>query len=130
MENLAIKTKYTANLIVGNRGSRNPDYNLNKDIGFTNDRFVVGKGLASDAIDWTDPKNAFDIKLDDSDNKKPYIKIYFPSYHVRRVRMIGKKQKGIEKEFIPRKEMLNVEKVHFLYGEAIRFSNQVKKTIN
>ncbi|MDO6826181.1 hypothetical protein Q4504_02990 [Mesomycoplasma ovipneumoniae] len=130
MENLAIKTKYTANLIVGNRGPRNPDYNLNKDIGFTNDRFVVGKGLASDAIDWTDPKNAFDIKLDDSDNKKPYIKIYFPSYHVRRVRMIGKKQKGIEKEFIPRKEMLNVEKVHFLYGEAIRFSNQVKKTIN
>ncbi|MHA0315210.1 hypothetical protein ACXYVG_03745 [Mesomycoplasma ovipneumoniae] len=123
MENLAIKTKYTANSLVGNKGPRNPNYNLNKDIGFTNDRFVVGKGLASDAIDWTDPKNAFDIKLDDSENKKSYIKILFPSYHVRRVRMIGKKQKGITKEFIPREEMLNVEKVHFLYGEAIRFSN-------
>ncbi|WP_010321438.1 hypothetical protein, partial [Mesomycoplasma ovipneumoniae] len=123
MKNLAIKTKYTANSLVGNRGPRNPNYNLNKDIGFTNDRFVVGKGLASDAIDWTDPKNEFDIKLDDSDNKKPYIKILFPSYHVRRVRMIGKKQKDIKKEFIPREEMLNVEKVHFLYGKAIRFSN-------
>ncbi|WNM14516.1 hypothetical protein [Mesomycoplasma ovipneumoniae] len=123
MENLAIKTKYTANLLVGNKGPRNPNYNLNDDIGFTNDRFVVGKGLASDAIDWTDPKNEFDIKLDDSENKKSYIKILFPSYHVRRVRMIGKKQKGIKKEFIPREEMLNVEKVHFLYGEAIRFSN-------
>ncbi|XBE77873.1 hypothetical protein VQY16_02825 [Mesomycoplasma ovipneumoniae] len=123
MKNLAIKTKYTANSLVGNKGPRNPNYNLNKDIGFTNDRFVVGKGLASDAIDWTDPKNEFDIKLDDSENKKSYIKILFPSYHVRRVRMIGKKQKGIKKEFIPREEMLNVEKVHFLYGEAIRFSN-------
>ncbi|WP_337896753.1 hypothetical protein [Mesomycoplasma ovipneumoniae] len=123
MKNLAIKTKYTANLLVGNKGPRNPNYNLNKDIGFTNDRFVVGEGLASDAINWTDPKNAFDIKLDDSDNKKSYIKILFPSYHVRRVRMIGKKQKGIKREFIPREEMLNVEKVHFLYGEAIRFSN-------
>ncbi len=123
MENLAIKTKYTANLMVGNKGPRNPNYNLNKDIGFTNDRFVVGEGLASDAIDWADPKNAFDIKLDDSENKKSYIKILFPSYHVRRVRMIGKKQKGIKREFIPREEMLNVEKVHFLYGDAIRFSN-------
>ncbi|MDW2925884.1 hypothetical protein [Mesomycoplasma ovipneumoniae] len=35
-----------------------------------------------------------------------------------------------DKEFIPREKMLNVEKVHFLYGEAIRFSNQGKKTIN
>ncbi|WP_341515189.1 hypothetical protein [Mesomycoplasma ovipneumoniae] len=130
MENLAIKTKYTANLIVGNKGPRNPNYNLNKDIGFTNDHFVVGKGLASDAIDWTDPKNAFDIDTSKNRNIASYIKIYFPSYHVRRVRMIGKKQKGIKKEFIPREEMLNVEKVHFLYGEAIRFSNQVKKTIN
>ncbi|MHA0349749.1 hypothetical protein ACXYVO_03775, partial [Mesomycoplasma ovipneumoniae] len=102
MENLAIKTKYTANLMVGNKGPRNPNYNLNKDIGFTNDRFVVGQGLASDVIDWTDPKNEFDIKLDDRENKKSYIKILFPSYHVRRVRMIGKKQKGITKEFIPR----------------------------
>ncbi|MDW2924178.1 hypothetical protein [Mesomycoplasma ovipneumoniae] len=130
MENLAIKTKYTANLLVGNKGPRNPNYNLNNDIGFTNDRFVVGKGLASDAINWTDPKNAFDIDTSKNRNIPSYIKIYFPSYHVRRVRMIGKKQKGIEKEFIPREEMLNVEKVHFLYGEAIRFSNQVKKTIN
>ncbi|WP_341493524.1 hypothetical protein [Mesomycoplasma ovipneumoniae] len=130
MENLAIKTKYTANLMVGNKGPRNPNYNLNKDIGFTNDRFVVGEGLASDAIDWTDPKNAFDIDTSKNRNIPSYVKIYFPSYHVRRVRMIGKKQKGIKKEFIPREEMLNVEKVHFLYGEAIRFSNQVKKTIN
>ncbi|MDW2834804.1 hypothetical protein R7V75_03805 [Mesomycoplasma ovipneumoniae] len=121
MENLAIKTKYTANSLVGNKGPRNPNYNLNKDIGFTNDRFVVGKGLASDAIDWTDPKNEFDIKLDDSENKKSYIKILFPSYHVRRARMI--KGKFEKRDFIPREKMLNVEKVHFLYGEAIRFSN-------
>ncbi|WNM14669.1 hypothetical protein [Mesomycoplasma ovipneumoniae] len=130
MENLAIKTKYTANLLVGNKGPRNPNYNLNKDIGFTNDRFVVGQGLASDAIDWADPKNAFDIDPSKNKNIPSYIKIYFPSYHVRRVRMIGKKQKGIKKEFIPREKMLNIEKVHFLYGEAIRFSNQGKKTIN
>ncbi len=123
MKNLAIKTKYTANLIVGNKWPRDPNNNLNKDIGFTKDHFVVGEGLASDAIDWTDPKNEFDIKLDESKNKKSYIKIYFPSYHVRRLRMIGDKEKGIKSEFIPRKKMLNVEKVHFLYGEAIRFSN-------
>ncbi|WNM17013.1 hypothetical protein RNM28_02490 [Mesomycoplasma ovipneumoniae] len=123
MENLAIKTKYTANLLVGNKGPRNPNYNLNKDIGFTNDRFVVGQGLASDAIDWTDPKNEFDIKLDDRENEQSYVKIFFPSYHVRRVRMIGKKQKGIKREFIPREEMLNVEKVHFLYGNPSKFSN-------
>ncbi|MDW2922122.1 hypothetical protein VQY16_02805 [Mesomycoplasma ovipneumoniae] len=121
MKNLAIKTKYTANSLVGNKGPRNPNYNLNKDIGFTNDRFVVGQGLASDAIDWTDPKNEFDIKLDDSENKKSYIKILFPSYHVRRARMI--KGKFEKRDFIPREKMLNVEKVHFLYGEAIRFSN-------
>ncbi len=123
MKNLAIKTKYTANLLVGNKGPRNPNYNLNKDIGFTNDRFVVGQGLASDAIDWTDPKNEFDIKLDDRENEQSYVKIFFPSYHVRRVRMIGKKQKGIKREFIPREEMLNVEKVHFLYGNPSKFSN-------
>ncbi|WNM13152.1 hypothetical protein [Mesomycoplasma ovipneumoniae] len=128
MENLAIKTKYTANLLVGNKGPRNPNYNLNKDIGFTNDRFVVGEGLASDAIDWTDPKNAFNIELNDKKNKKSYVKILFPSYHVRRARMI--KGKFEKKEFIPREKMLNIEKVHFLYGNAIRFSNQGKKTVN
>ncbi|MHA0297092.1 hypothetical protein [Mesomycoplasma ovipneumoniae] len=121
MENLAIKTKYTANLLVGNKGPRNPNYNLNKDIGFTNDRFVVGEGLASDAIDWTDPKNAFNIDTSKNKNIPSYIKIYFPSYHVRRARMI--KGKFDKKDFIPRKKMLNVEKVHFLYGDAIRFSN-------
>ncbi|WP_341488126.1 hypothetical protein [Mesomycoplasma ovipneumoniae] len=56
-----------------------------------------------------------------TDNRKSYIKILFPSYHVRRARMI--KGKFEKKEFIPREKMLNVEKVHFLYGEAIRFSN-------
>ncbi|WP_341492474.1 hypothetical protein [Mesomycoplasma ovipneumoniae] len=136
MENLAIKTKYTANLLVGNKGPRNPNYNLNKDIGFTNDRFVVGEGLASDAINWTDPKNEFDIDDTGKDTSKntntnkntnknknipSYVKIYFPSYHVRRARMI--KGKFDKKEFIRRERMLNVEKVHFLYGEAIRFSN-------
>ncbi len=40
------------------------------------------------------------------------------------------KGKFKKKDFIPREKMLNVEKVHFLYGEAIRFSNQGKKTIN
>ncbi|MHA0298128.1 hypothetical protein [Mesomycoplasma ovipneumoniae] len=141
MKNLAEKTKYTANLIVRNRWSWDPTNNLNKDIGFTNDRFVVGEGLASDAIDWTDPKNEFDIVDPDKNTNKntntntnknknipSYIKIYFPSYHVRRARMIEGKFE--ENEFIPRKKMLNVEKVHFLYGEAIRFSNQGKKTTN
>ncbi|MDW2835749.1 hypothetical protein R7U59_02635 [Mesomycoplasma ovipneumoniae] len=133
MENLAEKTKYTANLIVRNRWSWDPTNNLNKDIGFTKDHFVVGEGLASDAIDWTDPKNVFDIDdtskdKDKNQNIPSYIKIYFPSYHVRRARMI--KGKFDKKEFILREKMLNVEKVHFLYGEAIRFSNQGKKTIN
>ncbi|MDW2929154.1 hypothetical protein R7X75_01745 [Mesomycoplasma ovipneumoniae] len=141
MKSLAEKTKYTANLILGNRWSWNPTNNLNKDIGFTKDRFVVGEGLASDAIDWTDPKNEFDIddpntktktktKTNKNKNKNipSYIKIYFPSYHVSRARMIEGKFE--DKEFIPREKMLNVEKVHFLYGEAIRFSNQGKKTIN
>ncbi|WNM17016.1 hypothetical protein RNM28_02515 [Mesomycoplasma ovipneumoniae] len=89
MKSLAEKTKYTANLILGNRWSWNPTNNLNKDIGFTKDRFVVGEGLASDAIDWTDPKNEFDIddpntktKTNKNKNKNKnipsYIKIYFP----------------------------------------------------
>ncbi|MFU0909242.1 hypothetical protein [Mesomycoplasma ovipneumoniae] len=145
MRNLAEKTKYTANLIVRNRWSWDPTNNLNKHIGFTKDRFVVGEGLASDAIDWADPKNVFDIDDPNTNtntntntnrnrntNKKKnipsYIKIYFPSYHVRRARMIDGKFE--DKDFIPREKMLNVEKVHFLYGEAIRFSNQGKKTIN
>ncbi|WP_341489862.1 hypothetical protein [Mesomycoplasma ovipneumoniae] len=143
MKSLAEKTKYTANLIVGNRWSWDPTNNLNKDIGFAKDRFVVGEGLASDAIDWTDPKNEFDIvdpskNENENENKNEntnknknipsYVKIYFPSYHVRRARMIKGKFK--KKDFIRREKMLNVEKVHFLYGEAIRFSNQGKKTIN
>ncbi|MHA0297336.1 hypothetical protein [Mesomycoplasma ovipneumoniae] len=123
MKNLAEKTRDTANLIVANRWWIDPNNNLNKDSGFTKDHFVVGEGLARGAIDWTDPKNEFDI--DESKDKKipSYIKIYFPNYHVRRLRMIGDKEKGIESEFIPRKKMLNVEKVHFLYGKPIRFSN-------
>ncbi|WP_341508312.1 hypothetical protein [Mesomycoplasma ovipneumoniae] len=132
MKSLAEKTKYTANLILGNRWSWDPTNNLNKDIGFAKDRFVVGEGLASDAIDWADPKNVFDIDDPNKNTNKntntnknknipSYIKIYFPSYHVRRARMIEGKFE--ENEFIPREKMLNVEKVHFLYGEAIRFSN-------
>ncbi|WP_069097607.1 hypothetical protein [Mesomycoplasma ovipneumoniae] len=123
MWNLAEKTRDTANLIVGNRWSIDPNNNLNKDPSFTKGPFVTGSGLAHDSIDWTDPKNAFDI--DPSNDKKipSYVKIYFPNYHVRRLRMIGDKEKGIESEFIPRKKMLNVEKVHFLYGKPIRFSN-------
>ncbi|VEU72331.1 Uncharacterised protein [Mesomycoplasma ovipneumoniae] len=123
MKNLAEKTRDTANLIVGNRWSIDPNNNLNKDSGFTKDHFIVGEGLASDAIDWTNPKNEFDIDPSKDENIPSYVKIYFPSYHVRRLRMIGDKEKGIESEFIPREKMLNVEKVHFLYGEAIRFSN-------
>ncbi|MDW2909920.1 hypothetical protein R7W80_01865 [Mesomycoplasma ovipneumoniae] len=130
MWNLAQKTKYTANLIVGNRWSWDPTNNLNKDIGFTKDHFVVGEGLASDAIDWTDPKNEFDIDKSKDKNKQSYVKIYFPNYHVRRLRMIRDKEKGIESEFIPRKKMLNVEKVHFLYGIPTKFNIQGKKTIN
>ncbi|MDW2931483.1 hypothetical protein ACXYVG_00640 [Mesomycoplasma ovipneumoniae] len=121
MKNLAEKTKDTANLIVGNRWSIDPNNNLNKDSGFTKDSFVVGEGLASDAIDWTDPKNEFDVEPSPKKNYRPYIKIYFPGYHVRRLRMIGKEEKGIESEFIPREKMLNIEKVHFLYGKPDKF---------
>ncbi|VEU72319.1 Uncharacterised protein [Mesomycoplasma ovipneumoniae] len=121
MKNLTEKTRDTANLIVGNRWSIDPNNNLNKDPSFTKDHFVVGEGLASDAIDWTNPKNAFDIDPSKDENIPSYVKIYFPSYHVRRARMI--KGKFDKKDFIKREKMLNVEKVHFLYGKAIRFSN-------
>ncbi|MHA0305669.1 hypothetical protein [Mesomycoplasma ovipneumoniae] len=130
MKNLAEKTRDTANLIVGNRWWIDPNNNLNKDSGFTKDHFVVGEGLARGAIDWTDPKNEFDIDKSKDKNKQSYVKIYFPNYHVRRLRMIGDKEKGIESEFIPRKKMLNVEKVHFLYGIPTKFNIQGKKTIN
>ncbi|WP_069097082.1 hypothetical protein, partial [Mesomycoplasma ovipneumoniae] len=121
MKNLAEKTRDTANLIVGNGWLASSNNNLNKDPSFTKGPFVTGSGLAHDSIDWTDPKNEFDI--DKSKDKKipSYIKIYFPNYHVRRLRMIGKKEKGIKSEFIPREKMLNIEKVHFLYGKPIRF---------
>ncbi|MDW2906177.1 hypothetical protein R7V41_01540 [Mesomycoplasma ovipneumoniae] len=128
MKSLAEKTKYTANLIVGNRWSRDPNNNLNKDIGFTKDHFVVGEGLASDAIDWADPKNEFDIDKSKDENIPSYVKIYFPSYHVRRARMI--KGKFAKREFIPRKKMLNMEKVHFLYGMPKKFNIQGKTTVN
>ncbi|WP_069097909.1 hypothetical protein [Mesomycoplasma ovipneumoniae] len=123
MKNLAEKTRDTANLIVGKWWLASSNNNLNKDPSFTKGPFVTGSGLAHDSIDWTDPKNEFDI--DKSKDKKipSYIKIYFPNYHVRRLRMIGKKEKGIKSEFIPREKMLNIEKVHFLYGKPIRFSN-------
>lgn len=121
MRTLAEKTKDTANLILGNGRLTDPNNNLNKDIGFTKDRFVVGEGLANDAIDWTNPKNEFDIQPSKTQNKQSYIKIYFPSYHVRRLRMIGYEKRGIKREFIKRKKMLNIEKVHFLYGEADKF---------
>ncbi|MCP9306767.1 hypothetical protein [Mesomycoplasma ovipneumoniae] len=121
MWTLAQKTKDTANLIVRNERLADPNNNLNKDSGFTKDSFVVGEGLASDAIDWTDPKNEFDVEPSPEKNYRPYIKIYFPGYHVRRLRMIGDKQKGIKSEFIPREKMLNIEKVHFLYGKPDKF---------
>ncbi|XBE77816.1 hypothetical protein VQY16_02505 [Mesomycoplasma ovipneumoniae] len=128
MENLAIKTRDTANLIVGNRWSIDPNNNLNKDSGFTKDHFVVGEGLASDAIDWTNPKNAFDIDPSKDENIPSYVKIYFPSYHVRRARMI--KGKVAKREFIRREKMLNMEKVHFLYGMPKKFNIQGKTTVN
>ncbi|MDW2913925.1 hypothetical protein R7V41_00075 [Mesomycoplasma ovipneumoniae] len=121
MKTLAIKTKDTANLIVRNESLADPNNNLNKDSGFNKDNFVVGEGLVNDVIDWTDPKNKFYLDPSRDENKQPYVKIYFPSYHVRRLRMIGDKQKGVKSEFIPRKKMLNVEKAHFLYGKPDKF---------
>ncbi len=121
MKTLAIKTKDTANLIVRNERLVDPNNNLNKDSGFTKDNFVVGEGLVNDVIDWTDSKNKFDVEPSRSTNEQPYVKIYFPSYHVRRLRMIGDKDNGIKSEFLPRKKMLNIEKVHFLYGKPDRF---------
>ncbi|XBE78178.1 hypothetical protein VQY16_04435 [Mesomycoplasma ovipneumoniae] len=104
MKTLAIKTKDTANLIVRNESLADPNNNLNKDSGFNKDNFVVGEDLVNDVIDWTDPKNKFYLDPSRDENKQPYVKIYFPSYHVRRLRMIGDKQKGIKSEFIPRKK--------------------------
>ncbi|WP_069098559.1 hypothetical protein [Mesomycoplasma ovipneumoniae] len=112
MKNLAEKTRDTANLIVGNGWLRRQNNNLNKDPGFTKGPFVTGSGLAHDSIDWTDPKNAFEIP-DKQSNPKPYTKVFFRSYHVRRVRL--------QDEHVDRDKMLNVEKVHFLYGSPIRF---------
>ncbi|WNM14202.1 hypothetical protein [Mesomycoplasma ovipneumoniae] len=112
MWNLAEKTRDTANLIVGNWRLAEQNNNLNKDPGFTKGPFVTGSGLAHDSIDWTDPKNAFEIP-DKQSNPKSYTKIFFPSYHVRRVRL--------KKKRVDRDKMLNVEKVHFLYGKPIRF---------
>ncbi|MHA0323193.1 hypothetical protein ACXYVI_02095, partial [Mesomycoplasma ovipneumoniae] len=76
------------------------------------DPFVTGSGLAHDSIDWTDPKNAFEIP-DKQSNPKSYTKVFFRSYHVRRVRL--------KKKHVDRHKMLSVEKVHFLYGIPIRF---------
>ncbi|MDW2908982.1 hypothetical protein [Mesomycoplasma ovipneumoniae] len=113
MKNLAEKTRDTANLIVGNGWLRGwSNNNLNKDPGFTKGPFVTGSGLAHDSIDWTNPKNAFEIP-DKKSNPKSYTKIFFPSYHVRRVRL--------KKKRVDRDKMLNVEKVHFLYGIPNRF---------
>ncbi len=112
MWTLAQKTRDTANLIVGNWWLAEQNNNLNKDPSFTNGPFVTGSGLAHDSIDWTDPKNAFEIPYEQSDPKS-YTKVFFRSYHVRRVRL--------RDEFLYRDEMLNVEKVHFLYGTPIRF---------
>ncbi|WP_337898629.1 hypothetical protein [Mesomycoplasma ovipneumoniae] len=112
MWNLAEKTRDTANLIVGKWWLASSNNNLNKDPGFTKGPFVTGSGLAHDSIDWTDPKNAFEIP-DKQSNPKPYTKVFFPSYHVRRVRL--------QDEHLKRNKMLSVEKVHFLYGSPIRF---------
>ncbi|MEG7280567.1 hypothetical protein V6B68_03855 [Mesomycoplasma ovipneumoniae str. Black Butte] len=118
MWNLAEKTRDTANLIVGNWWLALSNNNLNKDPGFTKGPFVTGSGLAHDSIDWTDPKNAFEIP-DKQSNPKSYTKIFFPSYHVRRVRL--------KKKRVDRDKMLNVEKVHFLYVIPNRFEVQIKK---
>ncbi len=112
MWTLAEKTRDTANLIVGKWWLASRNNNLNKDPGFTKGPFVTGSGLAHDSIDWTDPKNAFEIP-DKQSNPKSYTKIFFPSYHVRRVRL--------KKKRVDRDKMLNVEKVHFLYGIPNRF---------
>ncbi|MDW2834505.1 hypothetical protein [Mesomycoplasma ovipneumoniae] len=73
---LAQKTRDTANLIVGNGWLRRQNNNLNKDPGFTKSPFVTGSGLAHDSIDWTDPKNAFEIPYEQSDPKS-YTKVFF-----------------------------------------------------
>ncbi|WP_337897219.1 hypothetical protein [Mesomycoplasma ovipneumoniae] len=114
MWTLAQKTRDTANLIVGNRWSIDPNNNLNKDPSFTKGPFVTGSGLAHNSIDWTDPDNLFrTTRKDKEPEDKPYIKVFFPGYHVRRVRF--------KREHLDRDEMLSVEKVHFLYGTPIRF---------
>ncbi len=76
MKNLAQKTRDTANLIVGNWWLGEPNNNLNKDPSFTKGPFVTGSGLAHDSIDWTDPKNAFEIP-DKQSNPKSYTKVFF-----------------------------------------------------
>ncbi|MCP9306769.1 hypothetical protein [Mesomycoplasma ovipneumoniae] len=85
MKNLAEKTRDTANLIVGNEWLRGwSNNNLNKDPSFTKGPFVTGSGLAHDSIDWIDPDNFFRTTHKDKDpDEKPYIKVFFPGYHVR-----------------------------------------------
>ncbi|WP_240533377.1 hypothetical protein [Mesomycoplasma ovipneumoniae] len=118
MWTLAEKTRDTANLIVGKWWLASSNDNLNKDPGFTKGPFVTGSGLAHDSIDWTDPDNFFKTTHKDklskkNSKKKRHIKVFFPGYHVRRARF--------KDEFVDRDRMLNVEKVHFLYGTPIRF---------
>ncbi|XBE77814.1 hypothetical protein VQY16_02495 [Mesomycoplasma ovipneumoniae] len=86
MKNLAEKTRNIANLIVENELLGGWNNNLNKDPGFTKGPFVTGSGLDHDSIDWTDPDNFCRTTHKDKDPKeKPYIKVFFPGYHVRRV---------------------------------------------
>ncbi|WP_230577117.1 hypothetical protein [Mesomycoplasma ovipneumoniae] len=63
-------------MIVGKWWLASSNNNLNKDPSFTKDPFVTGSGLAHDSIDWTNPKNAFEIP-DKQSNPKSYTKVFF-----------------------------------------------------
>ncbi|ATP59532.1 hypothetical protein [Mesomycoplasma dispar] len=114
MRTLAEKTRDTANFILGNSRSISDDNNLNKNHHFSKSHFVVGNGLARDPIDWTKPENVFIIPKRKSKPNKEYQNVFFPSFHVRRL--------IFEDGWVDRDKMLNVEKVHFLYGDPHRFN--------
>ncbi|ATP59538.1 hypothetical protein [Mesomycoplasma dispar] len=114
MRTLAEKTRDTANFILGNSRSISNDNNLNKNHHFSKSHFVVGNGLARDPIDWTKPENVFFIPDPKSKQNKEYQNVFFPSFHVRRL--------IFKDSWVHRDEMLNVEKVHFLYGDPHRFN--------
>ncbi|MCN0157992.1 hypothetical protein [Mesomycoplasma ovipneumoniae] len=111
MINLAEKTRDTANLIVGNGWLRRQNNNLNKDPDFTKGLLLLEVDLLMILLIESTLKMLLRFLINNLIQN--HIQKFFPSYHVRRVRL--------KKKHVDRDKMLSVEKVHFLYGSPIRF---------